>query len=143
MAAVPPSRAYVIKAAIADPWATFHAFPAQKTMYGGKAIAAGDTIYLFASENEGGRGLVACGVVVSAVAVDRLDGVARQTPRVSITVRSTGLARRPLGRAELRDFRDWGDDRPETELNFKLYRQATDKIVGVTTATAAFIDGFL
>jgi len=58
-------------------------------------------------------------------------------------VRSTGLARRPLGRAELKDFRDWSDDRPENELNFKLYRQATDKIVGVTTATAEFLDGFV
>jgi len=143
MDAVAPSKAYVIKAAIADPRATVQAFPAQKTMYRGKAIAAGDTIYLFASENEGGHGLVARAVVVSAVAVARVDGVARQTPRVSVVVRSTGLARRPLGRAELKDFRDWSDDRPENELNFKLYRQATDKIVGVTTATAEFRDGFV
>jgi hypothetical protein len=74
----------VIKAAICDPQAPFHAFPAQKTMYGGKAIAAGDTIYLFASENAGGRGLVARGVVVSAEGVPPLEGIARQTPRVSI-----------------------------------------------------------
>ena len=141
MAAVLPSKVYVIKAAIGDPRTPFHAFPAQKTMYGGKAIAAGDTIYLFASENAGGRGLVARGVVVSAEGVPPLEGIARQTPRVSIGVRNTGLARQPLGRAELKDFRDWNDDRPETELNFKLYRQATDKIVGVTTATADFLEG--
>jgi hypothetical protein len=131
---------YVIKAAIDDPCAaTFH-FMAQKTMYGGKAIAAGDVLYLFASENAGGRGLVARGLVLSADAVPRVAGIARQTPRVSVAVRSTGIARRALGRDELRTFRTWGDGRPETELNFKLYRQATDKIVGVAPATAAFLD---
>jgi hypothetical protein len=131
---------YVIKAAIDDPCAaTFH-FMAQKTMYGGKAIAAGDVLYLFASENAGGRGLVARGLVLSADAVPRVAGIARQTPRVSVLVRSTGIARRALGRDELRTFRTWGDGRPETELNFKLYRQATDKIVGVAPATAAFLD---
>jgi hypothetical protein len=36
-------------------------FPAQKTMYGGKRIAVGDTIFLFASENTGGQGLFARG----------------------------------------------------------------------------------
>lgn len=131
---------YVIKAAIDDPRAATFQFTAQKTMYGGKAIAAGDVLYLFASENAGGRGLVARGLVLSADAVPRTAGIARQTPRVSVAVRSTGIARRALGRDELRTFRTWGDGRPETELNFKLYRQATDKIVGVAPATAAFLD---
>ena len=36
-------------------------FKAQKTMYGGKRIAKGDTIFIFASENKGGPGLVATG----------------------------------------------------------------------------------
>ncbi len=133
---------YAIKAAIADPRAPDFSFPAQKTMYGGKAIAAGDVIYLFASENAGGTGLVARGAVVSAQAVPRAAGVARQTPRVSIVVRSLGLAGVPLGRSELRDFRDWDDGRPETELNFKLYRQATNKIVGLTADAAAFLDRY-
>lgn len=133
---------YAIKAAIGDQGAATFQFTAQKTMYGGKAIAAGDVLYLFASENAGGRGLVARGLVLSADAVPRVAGIARQTPRVSVAVRSTGIACRALGRDELRIFRTWGDGRPETELNFKLYRQATDKIVGVTPATAAFLDGF-
>lgn len=30
-----------------------------KTMYGGKNIAKGDAVFIFASENEGGRGLLA------------------------------------------------------------------------------------
>jgi hypothetical protein len=133
------SKMYVIKAAIGDPRATTFHFTAHKTMYGGKAIAAGDVLYLFASENAGGRGLVARGLVLAADAMPRVPGLARQTPRVNVAVRSTGIARHPLGRDDLRTFRAWGDGRPETELNFKLYRQATDKIVGITPAAAAFL----
>ena len=62
---------YAIKAEVADPAAKTFEFRDQKTMYGGKAIAAGDTIFIFASENEGGRGLVARGVVVSSRATPR------------------------------------------------------------------------
>jgi hypothetical protein len=61
---------------------------------------------------------------------------------VSITVRRTALARQRLGRSELKRFSDWDDGRPETELNFKFYRQATDKIVGISDETAAFLRGF-
>jgi hypothetical protein len=134
--------AYAIKAEVKDPAAETFVFNAQKTMYGGKQIAAGCVIYLFASENEGGSGLVARGVVTHAEAVARTPDADRQTPRVSITVRRTDLARRPLGRAALKPFADWSDGRPETELNFKFYRQATDKIIGVSDATAAFLEGF-
>ena len=112
------------------PWAKTFAFRAQKTMYGGKHIAKGDTIFVFASENEGGPGLIASGIVTSAKAIAKKPGIARQTPRVSITIRRTALARRRLGRSELKLFSDWNDGRPETELNFKFYRQATNKIVG-------------
>jgi hypothetical protein len=110
-------------------------------MYGGKRIAAGDTIFLFASENEGGHGLVARGIVVSAEPVAKLPDIGRQTPRVSITVWRSALAKRPLGRRELKSFADWDDGRPETELNFKFYRQATDKIIGISDETAAFLEG--
>jgi hypothetical protein len=111
-------------------------------MYGGKGIAVGDVIYLFASENEGGVGLVARGVVTAATATPREPGIARQTPRVGITVKRTATATRRLGRAELKPFADWDDGRPETELNFKFYRQATNKIVGLSDAAAAFLDGY-
>ncbi|MFN7950144.1 MAG: hypothetical protein U0610_00310 [bacterium] len=132
---------FAIKARIDQPRAKSFDLVAQKTMYGGKKIAAGDTVYLFASENEGGPGLVAVGVVTSAEPTPRLPGVDRQTPCVSITVRRTALAKRRLGRAELKPFRDWNDGRPETELNFKLYRQATNKIVGLSDAAAGFLRG--
>ena len=131
---------FAIKARIDDPQAQAFSFAAQKTMYGGRHIAEGDTIYLFASENEGGQGLLARGRVTSAQAVARLEGVERQTPRMSIEVRRTALARRPLGRAALKPFTDWKDGRPETELNFKFYRQATNKIVGISDEAAAFLD---
>jgi len=117
-------------------------FTAPKTMYGGKHIAEGDTVFVFASENEGGHGLVARGIVTSAQAIARKRGVARQTPRVSITMRRTGLAKRPLGRSELRAFTEWKDGRPETELNFKLYRQATNKIIGISEDTERFLRRF-
>ena len=133
---------FAIKAAVIDPRARTFAFAAQKTMYGGKQIASGDTIFVFASENEGGPGLIASGVVTSAKTIAKKRGIARQTPRVSITIRRTALAKRRLGRSELKPFCDWNDDRPETELNFKFYRQATNKIIGITDKAAAFLRGF-
>jgi len=133
---------YAIKAEVNDPSARTFEFRAQKTMYGGRRIAAGDTIFVIASENEGGHGLVASGVVVTARPTPKKPGIARQTPRVSITIRRTALAKRRLGRSELKTFSDWDDGRPETELNFKFYRQATNKIVGLSDGAAAFLRGF-
>jgi len=81
------------------------------------------------------------GVVTSAKAISKKRGTARQTPRVSIAVRRTAIAKRRLGRSELKGFTDWNDNRPETELNFKFYRQATNKIVGILDEAAAFLGG--
>lgn len=130
---------FAIKAEVADPRAGTFAFAAHKTMYGGKLIAAGDTVFVFASENEGGQGLIARGIVTHAEATAKKRGVARQTPRVSVTIRRTALAKRPLGRRELKPLTDWKDGRPGTELNFKFYRQATNKIVGISDKAAAFL----
>jgi hypothetical protein len=134
--------AFAIKARIDDTEAETFAFSAQKTMYGGKQVAPGDIVFLFASETEGGRGLIARGIVTAAETLAKRPGLARQTPRVSLTVRRTALATRSAGRAELKDFTDWRDGRPETELNFKFYRQATNKLVGLSDRAAAFLDGF-
>jgi hypothetical protein len=133
---------FAIKAKVSDPKAETLAFSAQKTMYGGKHIDTGDSIFVFASENEGGQGLIATGIVTSVRAIAKKSGFARQTPRVSIILRRTGFAKRPLGRTNLKPFSDWNDGRPETELNFKFYRQATNKIVGISDETAAFLRGF-
>lgn len=109
---------------------TFH----EKTMYGGKTIAAGDTVYLFASDHRGGRGLAARGVVLAAA---RGPGI-----RVTITVRPTARSRGPLGRAELKPWRGVADGSPQAELDFKFYRQATHKIGKVSEATAAWLEKF-
>ncbi|HLN93650.1 MAG TPA: hypothetical protein VK389_07295 [Thermoanaerobaculia bacterium] len=133
---------FAIKAAVSDPSAETFAFTAQKTMYGGKHIAEGDSIFVFASENEGGPGLIASGTVTSARAIAKKRGIARQTPRVSIAIRRTAVAKRRLGRSELKLFSNWSDGRPETELNFKFYRQATNKIIGISDEAAAFLRRF-
>jgi len=134
--------AFAIKAEVCDPRAKTFAFTAQKTMYGGKHIAEGDTIFVFASENECGQGLIARGVVTSAQAIARKRGIARQTPRVSVTIKRTALAKRLLGRSELKRFSKWDDGQPATELNFKFYRQATNKIVGISDEAAAYLNEF-
>jgi hypothetical protein len=134
--------AFAIKAEICDPQAKTFALSAQKTMYGGKHIAEGDIVFVFASENEGGCGLIARGVVTSAEAIAKKRGIIRQTPRVSVTIRRTALAKRRLGRSELKRFTDWNDGQPATELNFKFYRQATNKIVGISDEAAAFLGEF-
>jgi hypothetical protein len=134
--------AFAIKAEVYDPRAKTFAFTAQKTMYGGKRIAEGDTVFVFASENEGGQGLIARGLVTPAEAVAKKRGIARQTPRVSVSIRRIALAKRPLGRKELKHLTDWNDGQPGTELNFKFYRQATNKIVGISDEAAAFLQGF-
>ena len=134
--------AFAIKAEVRDPLAETFVFAAQKTMYGGKHIAVGDTVFVFASENEGGQGLIARGVVTVVEPVAKQPGGGRQTPRVSVSIRSTAQARRPLGRSELKHLTDWTDGQPGTELNFKFYRQATNKIVGISEDAAAFLESF-
>lgn len=67
---------FAIKAKASDPRAETFSFSAQKTMYGGEHIATGDTIFVFASEHEGGPGLVASGVVTSAKAIAKKRGSA-------------------------------------------------------------------
>ena len=131
--------AFAIKAEVVDRRARTFAFIAHKTMYGGKLIAEGDAVFVFASENEGGQGLIARGIVTHAEAIAKKRGIARQTPRVSVTIRRTALAKRPLGRRELKHLTDWKDGRPGTELNFKFYRQATNKIVGISDEAASFL----
>jgi hypothetical protein len=106
----------------------------EKTMWRGKDVRAGDEVFIFAAERNGGRGLYARGVVAEAVR--------GADSRVSLTMKRTGAATRPVGRAALRPFRDLPDDGPATEIDRKLYRQATNKIAGVSDAAAAFLQGF-
>ena len=61
----------------------------------------------------------------------------------TFTVRRTARAKRRLGRPELARFSEWNDGRPGTEIDFKPYRQATNKIAGISADAAAFLRGFL
>jgi hypothetical protein len=132
--------AYAVKADVRDPEAAQFAFRAAKTMYDGKKIRAKDEIFVFASETQGGKGLIARGVVTSAAPVP-VKGE-RVTPRVSVEVERLAKAKRCLGRDDLQPFRNWDDGKPETELCFKLYRQSTNKICGISDATAALLRKF-
>lgn len=133
---------FAIKAEIVDLRARTFTCTVYKTMYGGKLIAKGDTIFVFASENERAHGLIARGIVTDAAAFPKKRDSARQTPRVSIAVKRSALSKRPLGRNELEHLTNWKDGRPETELNFKFYRQATNKIVGISDKVAAFLSEY-
>ena len=130
---------YLVKAAISDPRAKTFAFEKARTMYGGKDIAVGDEVFVFASENEGGVGLIARGTVTAVRAHAKPRGVARWTPRVSIEVKRTALAKRPLGRDQLKAWRNVKDGGPQAELDFKFYRQATNKIGGISGDAAKLL----
>ena len=82
--------AYAIKAGIRDTRAKTFVFAAQNTMYDGKLIAEGDTIFIFASENEGGQGLIARGVVTSAEAVPKVSNGRRRGEHLHFLARSRG-----------------------------------------------------
>lgn len=132
--------AFAIKTQISDPDAQTFVFSKVKSMYGGKRLAAGDVVYLFNSENEGGTGLFARGLVTAAALEPRASDRVRQTPRLTLAVRRTGTAARPLGRIELKPYA--GDPGPGGELHFKFYRQATNKIIGLTAEASDYLDGF-
>ena len=106
----------------------------EKTMWHGKDVARGDEIFVFASDHEGGRGLIARGVVTQVTPGLR--------NRVSIRVKRTGTAKRRLGRNELRAYRELTDEKPQSEIARKLYRQATNKIAGISDRAAKYLASF-
>ena len=59
-------------------------------------------LFLFASENEGGAGLIAFGKVASATALRKEQAGARETPRVSLVVTRLLKPRKRLGRKDLK-----------------------------------------
>ena len=126
---------WVIKAEIIDPDALTVDLTAQQTMYGGKHIARGDAVFRCASENGGGQGLVVRGSVTEAALVAKRPGVARQTPRVSVTIERTGRARRKPGRSALGPFTDWTDGQSANELD----RRPMDEIIGIPGEATAFL----
>jgi hypothetical protein len=70
----------------------------------------------------------------------------RSDPKCGIRGRAPGrqthgARETPLGRSQLKHFAEWSDGQPATELNFKFYRQAINKIVGISDKAAAFLSG--
>jgi hypothetical protein len=127
------SITFVIKAGVGDSSAKTIVFNAQKTMYGGKHIAEGDPIFVFASENQGGSGPHRQRHRHLSPIDRKKAGISRKTPRVSITIKRTAAAKRQLGRSELKRFCNWNDGPArKRSLILSLYRQATNKIVGIS-----------
>ena len=112
-------------------------FPAHKTMYGGRKIAAGDTVFLFVRGRDGAA-LAGKATVLTARGDPPLPDVARQTPRVSVTLRMEAQALRPLCRSDVARLAP--TDPAVEELRFKVFRQATPKIGAVSEALAAFLE---
>jgi len=125
---------YVVKAAPPKGRRTRIVSFSEKTMWKGKTIDVGDEVFIFESDHEGGRGLIGKGSVLAV----------RRGPasRVSIRVRRTSTSKRRLGRPELRPYRECVDDRPQTEIARRLYRQATNKIAGISDRAAAFLNSY-
>lgn len=114
-------------------------FPAQKTMYGGRNIAAGDTVFLFVRGRDGAA-LTARATVLTAEAVPPTPDLDRQTPRVSVTLRLEARPVHSLNRAEVARLAP--TDPAVEELRFKFFRQATPKIGAVSDALAACLQGY-
>jgi hypothetical protein len=122
---------FVVKAALGPDAASSAMSFDEKTMYRGKELRIGDEIFIFASDHQRGQGLCARGTVTE---VERGAGT-----RLRIKVSPIATAKRKLGRAELKPFRGLDDGDPRTEIDWKLYRQATNKITGVSDEAAAFL----
>ncbi|WP_216665288.1 hypothetical protein [Pseudoruegeria sp. HB172150] len=120
--------AYIVKATPVDAGPGEVVTFVEKTMYGGKKIAPGDEVFVFASDHEGGRGLSSRGTVLGVAPGPGI--------RLTIMVRLTAMAKRPFGRVELKDYRERTDASPETEIARRFYRQATNKIGGISEAAA-------
>jgi hypothetical protein len=58
---------------------------------------------------------------------------------MSITVTHTALAKRAFGREQMKPRGGATDGSPQAELDFKFYRQATNKIGRISEAAGRFL----
>lgn len=127
--------AFVVKSAVGGPLTVGSTVTVvEKAMYGGWAVAAGEDVFVFDSDHQGGAGLCARGVITS---VERA-----AEHRWKAQIRVEARARHPLGREELRPYRDLDDGSPEGEIARKLYRQATNKVAAVGDAEVDYLMSF-
>ena len=92
------------------------------------------------------KSCVEAGLDVENIVVTSLRGTPVRVRDVGSVGIGAALRLGMLGRDQNDDVvgpaTSWNDGQPETELNFKFYRQATNKIVGISDKTAAFLRGF-
>lgn len=100
----------------------------ERPMYGGKDIDIGDSVFLWASEQQGGRGLWARGIVLHAAQAGNKLGIGVRIDQLA-TVGHFGLD-------QIAPHRDSTADTPIIGLARKLYKHAHNKIAGVTNAEA-------
>ena len=97
-------------------------------MYGGKDVDTGDSVFLWASERQGGRGLWARGIIL------RVD---HGEEKLRVEVRIDQLAAvGHFGLDQIAPHRDSTANTPIVGLARKLYKHAHNKIAGVTNAEA-------
>lgn len=100
----------------------------ERPMYGGKDIKAGDSLFLWTSEQQGGRGLWGRGIVLSSSAAGS---------KQHIEVRINQLVSLGhFGLVQIAPHRDSTDETPTAGLARKLYKHAHNKIARVTNAEA-------
>lgn len=100
----------------------------ERPMYGGKDVDVGDSVFLWASEQQGGRGLWARGIVLSSDVVESKQRIAVRIDQV-VTTRQFGLD-------QIAPHRDGAVETPIVGLARKLYKQAHNKIAGLSNAEA-------
>ncbi|MFQ1702423.1 hypothetical protein ACJ5NV_17700 [Loktanella agnita] len=103
----------------------------ERTMYGGNQIAVGERIYIWTSEHQGGRGLVAVGSVANLEIIGS---------RVAVDILVEAAVQRPFDLTEIAPFRDVADGSPVSELARMLYRQAHNKVAALDQPTTTLLE---
>lgn len=103
--------------------------------YRGAQPTSGDRVFLWWTEDRGGRGLSGVGRCLS---VHHTQGLVQATVEL-IALHESGVG---FGKAQVAPFRDVESDRPEATLSKKLFRQAHNKVVALTPDEEAFLDSY-
>lgn len=101
----------------------------------GALPAPGERIFLWWTEDAGGRGLSGFG---ECVAVATLPSLVQAT----VTVGRLDPAGVGFGKAQLAPLRDVDSDAPDATLSKKLFYQAHNKAIALTSEEEAFLDTY-
>lgn len=104
----------------------------ERPFYGGRDITAGDRMFVWLSERQGGKGLFARGTVVRVVDPG-------QRIVLDVQIDNCNGSRR-FGVEDIAPYRDREDGSPLAGLAHKLYRHAHNKITTLTTREAAILE---